>query len=94
VLRAEREPWLAIDPKPLAGERAFDARWLLYNLLYCEPQSLLPPAELLDRLAAELGLEPERIRLWTVSRAFENALWCYETDQEATGDLALAVAFA
>ena len=25
VLRAEREPWLVIDPKPLVGERAFDA---------------------------------------------------------------------
>lgn len=36
VLRAERESWLAIDPKPLVGEREFDAasllrdrRWLL-----------------------------------------------------------------
>ena len=26
VLRAQREPWLAIDPKPLAGERAFNRR--------------------------------------------------------------------
>jgi streptomycin 6-kinase len=92
VLRAEREPWLAIDPKPLAGEPAFDARWLLYNLLYHEPRSRLPPAELLDRLAAELALEPERIRLWTVSRAFENALWCYETGQGADDDLALVAA--
>jgi streptomycin 6-kinase len=94
VLRAEREPWLAIDPKPLAGERAFDARWLLYNLLFLEPRSPLAPAELLDRLAAELAVEPERIRLWTVSRAFENALWCYETGQSASDDVALAVAFA
>jgi streptomycin 6-kinase len=23
ILRAEREPWLAIDPKPLLGEREF-----------------------------------------------------------------------
>ena len=94
VLRAEREPWLAIDPKPLAGERAFDARWLLYNLLFCDPRSPLTPAGLLDRLAAELAVESERIRLWTVSRAFENALWCYETGQSSSDDLALAVAFA
>jgi streptomycin 6-kinase len=29
ILRATREPWLAIDPKPLVGERAFDTAWLL-----------------------------------------------------------------
>ncbi|MFL5736948.1 MAG: aminoglycoside phosphotransferase family protein [Actinomycetota bacterium] len=26
VLRAEREPWLAIDPKPMLGEREYDVR--------------------------------------------------------------------
>ena len=26
VLRAEREPWLAIDPNPLVGERDVEAR--------------------------------------------------------------------
>ena len=29
VLRAQREQWLVIDPKPLVGERAFDAASLL-----------------------------------------------------------------
>ena len=38
ILRARREPWLAIDPKPLVGEREFDTasflrdrRWELRN---------------------------------------------------------------
>jgi streptomycin 6-kinase len=92
VLRAQREPWLAIDPKPLAGERAFDARWLLYDLLYSEPRSALSPAGLLDRLAAELTLASERIRLWTFARAVENVLWCLESGEEAADDLALAEA--
>jgi streptomycin 6-kinase len=94
VLKAERAPWLAIDPKPLAGERAFDARWLLHDLLYAEPRSALPPAELLGRVAVELSLEPERVRLWTMARAVENALWCYEAGEEAADDLALAAALA
>jgi streptomycin 6-kinase len=33
VLRAERSPWLAIDPKPLVGDRAFDAASLLRDRL-------------------------------------------------------------
>ena len=92
VLRAEREPWLAIDPKPLAGERAFDARWLLRDLLYREPRIALPVPDLLERLAAELALDAERVRLWTLARAVENALWCYEIDDDAADDLALASA--
>jgi streptomycin 6-kinase len=92
VLRAQREPWLVIDPKPLAGERAFDARWLLYDLLYREPRSTLAPAGLLSRLAAELALEAERIRLWTFARAVENVLWCLESGEGAADDLALAEA--
>jgi streptomycin 6-kinase len=26
ILRAEREPWLVIDPKPFAGDPAYDVR--------------------------------------------------------------------
>src|SRR5437867_2073411 len=33
VLAAARRPWLMIDPKPLAGERAFDTGHLLRSLL-------------------------------------------------------------
>ena len=90
VVRAQRQPWLVIDPKPLAGERAFDARWLLYDLLYREPRSPLAPAALLDRLASELSLDPERIRLWTFALAVENALWNYKSGQPPGDDLALA----
>jgi streptomycin 6-kinase len=94
VLRADRSPWLAIDPKPLVGERAFDARWLLYDLLFTDPRSAASPVALLERLAAELSLEPERVRLWTMARAVENVLWCYEAGEEAADDLALATALA
>ena len=94
VLRAEREPWLAIDPKPLAGERAFDAHWLLRDLTHSEPRSPLPPGRLVERLAAELSLEVERIRLWALARSVQNALWCYESGEDAGIDLALVAALA
>lgn len=94
VLRAHRAAWLAIDPKPLAGEPAFDARWLLHDLLFAEPRMGLPAAALVERLAGELALEPERIRLWTLARAVENVLWCNEAGEAADDDLALARALA
>jgi len=92
VLRAHRAPWLAIDPKPLVGERAFDARWLLYDLLHSEPRHPLPAAALLARLAADLSLDAERVRLWSFARAVENVLWCYGSGEAADDDLALAKA--
>ena len=92
VLRAQREPWLAIDPKPLAGEPAFDARWLLNDLLHQEPRSPLELGNLLERLAGELSLDPERIRLWTLARAVEDGLWRYEIGDDAAEVLELAAA--
>jgi streptomycin 6-kinase len=89
VLRAERADWLAIDPKPLAGEPAFDARWLLRDLLAVEPRLAVPPAEALARLSAALGVESERVRLWTVGCAAENALWCSEAGEPFAADVAL-----
>lgn len=71
VLRAEREPWLVIDPKPLVGERAFDAgslardrRWLLG-----EPGDAARLRRRLDVLSSELGLDRERVRRWGVAHA-------------------------
>ena len=40
VLRAAREPWLAIDPKPFVGDRAYDATQHLWN---CKERMLANP---------------------------------------------------
>jgi len=64
VLEAQREPWLAIDPKPLVGEREIDGVGLLRNAAL-GGQSV--PAWL-DALA-ELGLDRERLRGWGVAHA-------------------------
>jgi streptomycin 6-kinase len=60
VLAAEREPWLAIDPKPVAAERAFDTAALIRD----GPGDL---AWRLDYLAGELGLDRERMRGWAIA---------------------------
>lgn len=63
VLAAQREPWLAIDPKPLAAEREFQAAPILRSgELGHSRRDLLYR---LDRLA-ELGLDRERMIGWAV----------------------------
>jgi streptomycin 6-kinase len=93
VLAARREPWLAIDPKPLAGERAFDTGHLLRDLL---PDPLDPPSvgRMVRRLADELELEPERVRGWALVRSVENALWCLQDGDDASWDVAVATELA
>ena len=84
VLAAAREPWLAIDPKPLAGERAFDTGHLLRDLLSETPDNV-EIGRLVDQLAGDLDLERDRVRGWALVRSVENALWCLE-DDPAGGD--------
>ncbi len=66
VLAAQREPWLVIDPKPLAGEREFAAAPIVRSceLGHSKRQALYR----LDRLCAELGLDRERARGWTIAQ--------------------------
>jgi streptomycin 6-kinase len=59
VLAAQREPWLAIDPKPIVAEREFDLAALL--------RDGDDPKRLLDLLAAELELDRERMRRWALA---------------------------
>lgn len=65
VLAAEREPWLMIDPKPLIGEREFGVASIVRGReLGHSRQAVL---RRLDRLSAELGLDRERVRLWSMA---------------------------
>lgn len=93
VLAATREPWLAIDPKPLAGERAFDTGHFLRDLLSPAPEDG-EIARLVDRLARELDLGRDRIRGWTLVRSVENALWCLEDHPEGAEERSPAAADA
>ena len=72
VLRARREPWLAVDPKPLVGERAFDTASLLRDRRQELARDSHPGRTVrrrLDELSAELGLERGRMRAWGIAHA-------------------------
>jgi streptomycin 6-kinase len=65
ILRAEREEWLVIDPKPFVGDRHYDVTQHFFN---CERRHTEPLA-LIARLADLLDLDAERVRLWCFTRA-------------------------
>jgi streptomycin 6-kinase len=74
VLRAEREPWLVIDPKPLVGEPELDGVGLLRNAGFRESRDDI--RRWLDVLA-DLGLDRDRLRGWGVAHALA---WGVEPD--------------
>lgn len=76
VLRASREPWLVIDPKPLVGEREFS----LASVIRCDEfgHSRKDVIHRLDRLTSELGLNRERTRLWSFAQTLA---WSFEGDR-------------
>jgi streptomycin 6-kinase len=72
VLKAAREPWLVIDPKPLVGEREFDAASLLRDRrdeLARDPDPQRRIRRRLDQIAGELVLDRERTRGWGIVHA-------------------------
>lgn len=73
VLRAQREPWLAIDPKPLVGEREFALSPIIRSYEFGPSKADL--IYRLDRLTGELGVDRERARLWAFGHA---VAWGFE----------------
>jgi len=65
VLAAEREPWLAIDPKPFLGDPCYDATQHLLNGL---PRLRKDPRGTVTRFADLLRVDASRVRLWTFGR--------------------------
>lgn len=81
VLRSADGGWLAIDPKGVVGERAYEPGALLRNpwpgLL-----DVPDPAAVLRRRSAQLAealeLDVERVRAWAYVQAVLAAEWCVE----------------
>lgn len=71
VLAAEREPWLAIDPKPYLGDPAYD---LLQHMLNCPDRLDQDPRALADRMAGLTGLDPDRVTAWLFARCVQESL--------------------
>jgi streptomycin 6-kinase len=88
ILAAGRQPWLAIDPKGLTGEPAYETGVLLYNpypLLVDAPDSRRVLARRVDQLAEELAVDRARVRGWGLVRAVLSAWWHVESTGQVRG---------
>jgi streptomycin 6-kinase len=79
VLAAQREPWLAIDPKPLAGEREFGLAPIVRSFELGHHRRDV--VHRLDRLSSELGLDRERARGWAVGQTLA---WAFDSTYHET----------
>lgn len=84
VLAAEREPWLAIDPKPYVGDRTYD---VVQHLLNCTERLRADPGALVRRFAGLLDLDAARLRQWLLARCVQGSL-----DDPDLADVARALA--
>jgi streptomycin 6-kinase len=84
VLAAAREPWLAIDPKPVVAERAFDTAALLRD----GPGDV---ARRFDFLVSHLELDRERVRGWAIAHT---VAWGFEEHEPVVDQHHVAVARA
>lgn len=79
VLAADREPWLAIDPKPLSGDPHYEVAPMLWNRwgeLLTASRSVRDGVRLrFHALVDVAGLDEDRARDWVVFRMVVNAMW-------------------
>jgi len=76
VLAADREPWLAIDPKPLSGDPHYEVAPLLWNRWEELAGDIRRGTRARFHAAIDAGgLQEDRARDWVVFRVLVNALW-------------------
>jgi streptomycin 6-kinase len=97
ILAGQREPWLAIDPKPLAGDPGFELLPALGNRW----EAVLASGEIartvlrrFDQLTEVVGLDRQRAIGWTLGRILQNALWDIEDGEVALDPNQVAIATA
>lgn len=96
VLDFESRGWLAIDPKSVIGDRAFE-----YTILFCDPDLADPEPPVatvpgrferrLEIVLAKSGLERERLLKWVLAWCGLSAAWFLE-DEDPLAQINLAVA--
>jgi streptomycin 6-kinase len=94
ILAGQRQPWLAIDPKPLAADPAFAVTPALWNRWAEAIAGGDLRAHLRRRLSiicASAGLDEERARAWSIVREVQMGLWAIKVNDGVELTKAIAI---
>ncbi|MFE0044755.1 aminoglycoside phosphotransferase family protein [Streptomyces albireticuli] len=95
VLAGDRAPWLAVAPRPLVGERAYDLAWLVRDradTLLASPGAAAAARRRVAKLADSLEVDAERLRGWAVFRAVSEGVGELSVGSRGRGELLLEFA--
>jgi streptomycin 6-kinase len=91
VLSAQRQPWLALDPKGVIGDPAYEVGAYLYNPI---PEDVIEKkliAHRIDQFSEALNIDRQRLIGWGIVQAVLSAVWSYEDhDSELSATLLVA----
>jgi streptomycin 6-kinase len=95
VLRDARRGWIAIDPKGVRAELAFELACALRNPVSCLPAWLHDACvqRRLEMVSARAGVPAQRLAGWAFSQAVLSAIWGVEDGQDPAPWLAVAHAY-
>lgn len=82
ILAAGRAPWLAIDPKGIVGDPAYETAVFIRNpdTLFASPHAGRVLARRIDQLSEELTLDRARVRGWAMAHAVLSLAWSVEDE--------------
>lgn len=95
VLAADRAPWLAIAPRPVVGDRAFDLARLVLDradTLAASPGPRGAVRRRVAQLSEAVDLPAPRVRAWALLRAVDTALGALAAGDVAGAELHLEFA--
>jgi streptomycin 6-kinase len=94
VLAADREPWLAIDPKPVSGDPHYEIAPLLWNRW----DEVVASGDVRNAVRRRFHtvvdvaeLDEERARDWVIVREAHNAMWAIEDARPDRVTTAIAI---
>jgi streptomycin 6-kinase len=90
ILKAQRDPWLALDPKGLIGEAEYEPGALLRNR-WPVRAGITEVKRFNGRriaiLCEELALDRQRVLGWSMAQAVLSAWWTYEDHHQVAEDM-------
>jgi len=94
ILSSDRAGWLAIDPKGIAAERAYETGAMIrnpYPKMYKHPDLKEIITKRINILSEELEIDSQRIYKWCLAQTVLSAVWSIE-DEGGRWEHALSVA--